>query len=98
MAVLVISVGEMLYKPTATAYAAELAPDGAAGRYQSVYASASIGGMVLSPLLGTSLYAVAPWAVWPAAGLIALATAQGLRRRSVIEELSGSASQRCLAR
>lgn len=79
-AVVVISVGEMLYKPTATAYAADLAPAGAAGRYQSLYASASIGGMVLSPLLGTSLYSLAPWAVWPAAGLIALSASFGLRR------------------
>lgn len=86
LAVVVISVGEMLYKPTATAYAAELAPAGAEGRYQSLYASASIGGMVLSPLLGTSLYSVAPRAVWLAAALIAVAAAQGLRGRSMVAE------------
>ncbi|MCA1721631.1 MAG: MFS transporter [Actinobacteria bacterium] len=65
VAVLVISVGEMLYKPTATAHAADLAPEGMAGRYQSLYASASIGGMLLSPLLGTTLYGAAPRLVWP---------------------------------
>ena len=80
LAVLVISVGEMLYKPTATAHAADLAPPGLAGRYQSLYASASIGGMLLSPLLGTTLYDVAPWAVWPVAGLVALGAAAALQR------------------
>lgn len=79
-AVLVISVGEMLYKPTATAHAADLAPPGAEGRYQSLYASASIGGMVLSPLLGNSLYAAAPRVVWPAAAGVALLAALLLSR------------------
>ncbi|MFN2539848.1 MAG: MFS transporter [Mycobacteriales bacterium] len=74
-AVLVISAGEMLYKPTATALAADLAPAGMEGRYQSLYAAASIGGMLLSPLLGTTLYGAAPRLVWPAAGMLALAMA-----------------------
>ena len=80
VAVLVISVGEMLYKPTATAHAADLAPPGMEGRYQSLYASASIGGMLLSPLLGTTLYGAAPRLVWPAAGTVALAAAVFLLR------------------
>ena len=80
VAVVVISGGEVLYKPTATAHAADLAPPGAEGRYQSVYASASIGGMVLSPLLGTALYAHAPRAVWFAAGGLAVGAALSLRR------------------
>jgi MFS family permease len=75
LAVVVISAGEMLYKPTATALAAELAPSGMEGRYQSLYAAASIGGMLLSPLLGTSLYGVVPWLVWPLAGAVALSAA-----------------------
>jgi MFS family permease len=78
VAVLVISGGEVLYKPTATAHAADLAPPGAEGRYQSLYASASIGGMVLSPLLGTTLYGVAPRLVWPVAAVLALAAAAAL--------------------
>lgn len=75
IAVLVISVGEMLYKPTATAHAADLAPAGMQGRYQSLYASASIGGMLLSPLLGTTMYGAAPRLVWPCATIVALAAA-----------------------
>lgn len=80
LAVLVISVGEMLYKPTATAHAADLAPAGMEGRYQSLYASASLGGMLLSPLLGTSLYSASPRLVWPCAGALALGAASLLRR------------------
>jgi MFS family permease len=72
LTVLVITAGEMLYKPTATAHAADLAPVGMEGRYQSLYASASIGGMLLSPLLGTTLYGAAPALVWPLAGALAL--------------------------
>lgn len=79
VAVLVISVGEMLYKPTATAHAADLAPAGMQGRYQSLYASASIGGMLLSPLLGTTLYGAAPRLVWPCATIVALAAAVAIR-------------------
>jgi len=78
VAVLIISVGEMLYKPTATAHAADLAPAGMQGRYQSLYASASIGGMLLSPLLGTTLYGAAPRLVWPCAAVVALAAAAAI--------------------
>ena len=83
-AVLIITLGEMLYKPTATALAAELAPDGMVGRYQSLYASASIGGMLLSPVLGTALYAAAPGAVFPVAGLLALVSAAAYVRRPAL--------------
>ena len=69
---LVVTVGEMLYKPTATAYAADLAPDGMVGRYQSAYSAASISGTLLSPVIGGAVYAVAPVAVWPLACLLAL--------------------------
>src|SRR5829696_8940541 len=41
VAVLVITVGEMLYKPIVTAYAADLAPAGMTVRYQSAYGAAS---------------------------------------------------------
>ena len=82
VAVLVITVGEMLYKPTATAYAADLAPDGMAGRYQSAYGAASISGTMLSPALGGPLYDVAPALVWPLAGVLALAAAAFLYRSS----------------
>lgn len=71
----VVTAGEMLYKPTATAYAADAAPAGMDGRFQSLYGAASIFGMMLSPALGTALYAAAPALVWPIGGLLALAVA-----------------------
>lgn len=93
VAVLVISVGEMLYKPTATAHAADLAPTGMEGRYQSLYAAASIGGMLLSPVLGTTLYGATAWAVWPCAGLVALMAAVRLTRTSFAETPSASTAR-----
>jgi MFS family permease len=84
-AILVVTAGEMLYKPTATAKAADLAPPGMTGRYQSLYAGASVAGMLFSPVLGTAGYEAAPRLVWPAAGLVALAAAAVVapaRRRS----------------
>ena len=91
VAVLVISVGEMLYKPTATGHAADLAPAGMQGRYQSLYVSASIGGMLLSPLLGTTLYGAAPRLVWPCATVVAFAAAAAISRgrRSDLQKAAG---------
>jgi MFS family permease len=51
-AIAVISLGEMLYKPTAPAYLVDCAPAGMQARYQSLYAGASVGGMTLGPALG----------------------------------------------
>ncbi|MGB8649868.1 MAG: hypothetical protein WCD35_04320 [Mycobacteriales bacterium] len=59
---------------------------GMEGRYQSLYASASIGGMVLSPLLGTTLYGVAPALLWPAAGATALVAARWIGQRQELED------------
>jgi MFS family permease len=73
----VVTAGEMLYKPTATAHVADAAPDGMAGRYQSLYGAASIFGMMLSPALGTALYERSPELVWPVGGLLALLVAAG---------------------
>jgi MFS family permease len=82
-AVLIVTVGEMLYKPTATAHAAHLAPPGMAGRYQSLYAGASIAGTLFSPLLGTAGYEAAPRLVWPCAALVALLAAAAVAREPV---------------
>ena len=73
----VVTAGEMLYKPTATAHVADAAPDGMAGRYQSLYGAASIFGMMLSPALGTALYERSPGLVWLVGGLLALLVAAG---------------------
>jgi MFS family permease len=71
-----LTLGELLYKTTATAYVADQAPDHLQGRFQSLYAGASISGVVLAAPLGGALYATAPTLLWPlCAGLGALAGA-----------------------
>ena len=78
-AVAVVTAGEMLYKPTATAHAADRAPEGMHGRYQSLYGAASIGGTVVAPPLAGALFGSSPRLMWVAGGLLALAAAAVLR-------------------
>ncbi|MFI6727686.1 MFS transporter [Streptomyces atratus] len=66
-----LTAGEILYKTTATAYVADQAPAHAQGRFQSLYAGASISGQVLAPPLGGALYAAAPGLLWPACAVLA---------------------------
>lgn len=44
---ILLSLGEILYKTTATAYMADQAPEHAIGRFQSLYAGVSVSGVVL---------------------------------------------------
>ncbi|KQZ89465.1 hypothetical protein ASD62_09270 [Phycicoccus sp. Root563] len=74
-AVVVVTAGEMLYKPTATAHAADRAPEGMHGRYQSLYGAASIGGTVVAPPLAGALFSSSPHLMWVVGGLLALAAA-----------------------
>ena len=62
-----ITAGEMLYKPTATAHVADAAPEGMVGRFSSLYAAASISGMLFAPALGGAAYEHAPGCCgrWP---------------------------------
>jgi len=60
VAMAVITAGEMLYKPTATAHVADAAPDGMVGRFSSLYAAASISGMLFAPALGGAAYEHVP--------------------------------------
>lgn len=66
-----LTLGEVLYKTPATAYVADHAPGHAQGRFQSLYAGASISGQVLAPPLGAFLYAAAPGLLWPVCALLA---------------------------
>ncbi|MEV6549869.1 MFS transporter [Streptomyces sp. NPDC051597] len=66
-----LTLGEILYKTTATAYVADQAPPHAQGRFQSLYAGASISGQVLAPPLGGALYTAAPALLWPLCALLA---------------------------
>ncbi|WP_083750555.1 MFS transporter [Kribbella sp. ALI-6-A] len=78
VAVAVITGGEMLYKPTATAHVADAAPEGMVGRYSSLYAAASISGMFLAPALGGTAYERVPGLLYPAAAVLALGAAAAL--------------------
>lgn len=75
LAIVVLTAGEMLYKPTATAHVADAAPEGMVGRYSSLYAAASISGMFLAPALGGTAYQHAPRLLYPVAAALALAAA-----------------------
>ncbi|NUK59720.1 MFS transporter [Streptomyces lunaelactis] len=66
-----LTAGEILYKTTATAYVADEAPVHAQGRFQSLYAGASVSGQVLAPPLGGALYSAAPALLWPACAVLA---------------------------
>lgn len=75
VAVAVVTAGEMLYKPTATAHAADRAPEGMHGRYQSLYGAASIGGTVAAPPLAGALFEASPRLMWLVGGALAVAAA-----------------------
>ena len=73
-----LTAGEILYKTPATAYVADHSPPGMEGRFQSLYAGASVAGTVLAPPLGSALYAAAPGALWPLCAALAGAASLGL--------------------
>ncbi|MEV6415457.1 MFS transporter [Kribbella sp. NPDC051718] len=75
VAVALITAGEMLYKPTATAQAVDAAPPGMTGRFSSLYAAASISGMTLAPALGGTTYQHHPHLLYPLAAAVALVAA-----------------------
>jgi MFS family permease len=80
VAMAVITTGEMLYKPTATAHATDAAPAGLEGRYQSLYGGASIAGTILTPAVGGWAFVHAPSVIWPVAAMLAVAAAARLYR------------------
>ncbi|MFJ6795935.1 MFS transporter [Streptomyces sp. NPDC091268] len=68
---ILISLGEILYKTTATAYVADQSPEHAVGRFQSLYAGISVCGVVLGPPLGGTVYSAAPGLLWPLCAVLA---------------------------
>lgn len=68
---ILLSLGEILYKTTATAYVADQSPEHAIGRFQSLYAGVSVSGVVLGPPLGGALYSAAPGLLWPLCAVLA---------------------------
>ena len=74
-AMLVLTVGEILYKTTATAHVLDQAPDHLVGQYQGLYTGAATSGTLLAAPVGTAVYAAAPGLLWPLMAAMALAAA-----------------------
>ncbi len=60
-----LTLGEILYKTTATAYVADQAPEHVQGRFQSLYAGVSVSGTVLAAPVGGAVLGSAPGLLWP---------------------------------
>lgn len=71
-AMVLLTVGEILYKTTATAYVLDQAPAGLVGRYQGLYTGAATSGTMLAAPLGALLYSRAPAALWPMCAVVAI--------------------------
>ncbi|HET6877285.1 MAG TPA: MFS transporter [Jatrophihabitans sp.] len=87
---LVVTAGEMLYKATATAHVADRAPQHLIGGYQSLYAGASVSGVVLSPVIGSALYAGSASLLWLAVAVAPVVAgaviAVGARRATALPD------------
>ncbi len=72
-ATVVVTVGEILYKTTATAHVLDAAPPGLVGRYQGLYAGAATSGTLIAPPIGALIYLAEPRLLWPACAVAAVA-------------------------
>ena len=89
LAMVVLTVGEILYKTTATAHVLDQAPDHLVGQYQGLYTGAATSGTLLAAPVGTAVYAAAPALLWPLMAAVAMAAAAFvLLARRVGEDLS----------
>ncbi len=75
LAMVVLTVGEILYKTTATAHVLDQAPDHLVGQYQGLYTGAATSGTLLAAPVGTAVYAAAPGLLWPLMAAVAFAAA-----------------------
>ncbi len=74
-ATVVVTAGEILYKPTAAAYVLDVAPPSRIGQYQGAYAGACTCGTLLSGPVGGALYPAGPAVLWSVCAAMALAAA-----------------------
>jgi MFS family permease len=68
-----LTFGDILYKSPSAAFVADHAPDHLQGRFQSMYAGASVSGFFLAAPLGGVLYEAAPGLLWPLCMLLGVA-------------------------
>jgi len=78
----VLTLGEMIFAPVATAYVSSLAPANMRGRYIGGWAMANSLSMALAPNLGMALFGWKPAALWMACGVTALLAAITIVRNS----------------
>jgi MFS family permease len=71
-AVVLWTIGEMLYFPMSAAHVANVSPPHMRGRYQGAWGIAWGSGAVIGPMLGTQLFEVHPRLVWVACGVCAV--------------------------
>ncbi|GLZ77409.1 MFS transporter [Actinorhabdospora filicis] len=86
VAMLVLTAGEILYKTTASAHLADLAPPGLVARYQGLYSGLATSGVVFAAPVGALVYGSG--LLWPlcgaAAGIAAFAAFWSGRRVSIM--------------
>ncbi|MBB5867748.1 MFS family permease [Allocatelliglobosispora scoriae] len=83
-AMLVLTVGEILYKTTATAHVLDRAPTHLTGQYQGLYTGAATSGTMLAAPLGALLYSHVPHALWPVCALLACAAGAAAWRSGLV--------------
>jgi predicted MFS family arabinose efflux permease len=74
-ATMVFAVGETLQGPTQAPLVADLAPDHLRGRYFALGSMSWSAGSILGPAIGGTLLGWHPFAVWPIAAVVCLASA-----------------------
>jgi len=74
-AVLVWTLGEIIYAPVASAYVADIAPEHLRGRYQGAWGLTWGLAFVLAPALGAAIFAWSPDALWLTCGLLGVLAA-----------------------
>ena len=80
IAMTILTFGEMISAPTASAYLARIAPERMRGRYMGVLALAWNGAGIVGPQLGFRLFAIDPVLVWLMCGLLGLLAAAVILR------------------
>ncbi len=75
LSMVVLTIGEMISLPVASAYVAKIAPDRMRGRYMGILGLSWTGATMLGPGFGMRLYALNPTLVWLACGALGVAAA-----------------------
>lgn len=80
VAMIVITLGEIIYAPTSLAVVGEIAPQRYIGRYMGVFGLTQILGISISPLIGgilLDLFPSQPLVIWGSIALLGIAAAAG---------------------